>query len=206
MEFIKVFVAPILDFWSPHCGKKNNLLETASTTQMFEKIFPYSKKSFMLDLVVYSVAAAIIILLLVYVARLDTLSTAVGTLIMAAILIVFGVSPLLTDHEVVGDRIVLRQGWYFRASIQIGSVKKIEHLEKGPLRTGVFFLVLQPTLYITSKRHDLVMLELREKRRFGWALGKRADKIVFDVTEPDRFFRTIEERRGLIPSSQGRSS
>ncbi|MGD0057592.1 MAG: hypothetical protein ABSB83_07075 [Methanomassiliicoccales archaeon] len=164
------------------------------------KSFAYSKKSLSLDFLIFAIAAVIVLTLLSITAKLDIPSMTVGATIVVITLVVLGASPLFTAHEIMGDRLILRQGWYFKAEIPLRNIKKIEMVERGPLRTGVFFRLLQPTLFVTSKRYDLVALELKEKQRFGWALGKKANKILFDVLEPDRFLRTVEElRRSLSP-------
>jgi membrane protein YdbS with pleckstrin-like domain len=167
---------------------------------MLVKSFAYSRKSFSMDFIIISMSAIIIIALLAFTANLDTLSIIAGVLVVAVVLLVLGVSPLLTEHQILGDKIVLRQGWYFKAEIPIKNIKRIEMVERGPLRTGVFFRLFQSTLFVTSKRYDLIMLELKEKRRFGWALGKKADKIMFDVLKSERFLRAIEDiRTSLSP-------
>lgn len=167
---------------------------------MLVKSFAYSRKSFSLDFIIFAIAAVIILALLAITAKLDLLSIAIGAAVVAVALLVLGASPLFTKHEIIGDKLMLRQGWYFKAEIPFKNVKKIEMVERGPLRTGVFFRLFQSTLFVTSKRYDLIMLELKEKQRFGWALGKKANKIMFDVLEPDRFLRTVEElRKSLSP-------
>jgi len=167
---------------------------------MIVKNFAYSRRSLSLDFIVFAVSAAIILVLLFATSKLDILSIAVGAAVIVAALVILGVSPLLTTHEIAGDRLILRQGWYFKAEVPLRNIKKIEMVERGPFRTGVFFRLFQSTLFVTSKRHDLVAIELREKQRFGWALGKKADKILFDVLEPDRFLRIVDElRKSLSP-------
>ena len=167
---------------------------------MLEKSFAYSKKSLSLDFLISAIAAVSFLALLSITAKLDVLSIAVGSTVVAIALVVLGASPLFTTHDIKGDRLVLRQGWYFKAEIPLRNIERIGIVERGPLRTGVFFRLFQSTLFVTSKRYDLITLELKEKQRFGWALGKKADKIIFDVLEPDRFLRTVEElRRSLSP-------
>lgn len=167
---------------------------------MLVKSFAYSRKSLSLDLLIFVVAAVIVLILLLVTAHLDFVLVLVGAGVIIATLIILGISPLLTTHDIIGDKLVLRQGWYFKAEIPIKNIKKVGMVERGPFRTGVFFRLFQSTLFVTSKRYDLVSIELREKQRFGWALGKKADKIMFDVLEPDRFLRTVDElRRSLSP-------
>jgi hypothetical protein len=116
-----------------------------------------------------------------------------------AILAVMGISPLLTSHEVGDGTLVLRQGWYFRAEVPIKDIRIVARIDRGPARTGVFFKLLDATLYVTSRRDDLIEARLRSKRTFGWALGKRADRVVFDAENALAMVQAIKDDGSFTP-------
>jgi len=63
----------------------------------------------------------------------------------------------------------------------------------------VFFKLLDATLYVTSRRDDLIEARLRSKRTFGWALGKRADRVVFDAENALAMVQAIKDDGSFTP-------
>jgi len=159
-----------------------NMPEAHSHVEMSSEIFPYNKRAFVVNLIFIMVFVVLSLFIFTQVA-LDVVSLSILLAIEALTLIILGVSPLITGHEIRDDVLILRQGWYFRAEIPLEQVAKVVKMERGPKRTGVFFRFRQSTIYVTTQSHDLLRLELKKKRRFGWVLGKMADKVVFDTTE-----------------------
>jgi len=130
---------------------------------------------------------------------IDPFFLAIILLLELALFLVLGLSPLFTEHELLDDVLVLRQGLYFRAQVPIGEIRKVSRLIKGPARTGVFFRLLSSTLFVTTRRTDLIEVELQRKRTFGWALGKKADRIVFDVEETNALIKLLEGSGSFSP-------
>lgn len=153
--------------------------------------FPYSRRAFVTNLVFILAVMAATISILALVST-DIIYIAVILALEALLLVFMGISPLLTEHEIVGGVLVLRQGWYFKASIPLKDVLKVERLDRGPMRIGVFFRLLSSTLYVTSRRWDLIELELKNRQKFGWALGKKADHVVFDAEDVNRAIEAIK--------------
>ncbi|MCQ5376329.1 MAG: hypothetical protein NO474_07015 [Methanomassiliicoccales archaeon] len=122
------------------------------------------------------------------------------------ILFLFGITPLLTYHEILDDQLFLRIGWIFRASIPLSKIERVERIERGPIRTGVFFRLSRPELFITSRRYNLIGIKLREKQRFPWALWKKADKIIFDVVDTNTLVNLLETRLKSIRANRVRES
>jgi len=118
-------------------------------------------------------------------------SIVIAALISTVVIVVTGLSPFLVSHELNERYLVLRQGWYFRAEIPVEDIKRIHAVEDGPVRTGVFFDILGTALYVTTQRHNLLLLDLREKRRFGWALGKKADRVYFDTLDKNLLLKKL---------------
>jgi len=129
----------------------------------------------------------------------------IAILVSAALLIVLGVSPFLTHHTLSDTDIQLRQGWYFRAVIPLSNIERIQVVERGPMRTGVFFEVVGKALYVTTQRGDLILLSLRQPQRFGFAWGKRAGRVYFDTIDKNVVLRRMAEK-ALTPANQDRWS
>jgi len=122
--------------------------------------------------------------------------------VVAAYVIVFGMSPLLTEHWLTRSRLILRQGWYFRAVIPFSDIDSIEPADRtGPLRAplGIHRPLGQPALFVTGGRTNLVTLRLRRSIRFWQSFGLAVREIVFDVVDRPRFLQAFEERRALLP-------
>lgn len=115
------------------------------------------------------------------------------------VFVIMGISPLLTSHEAGDGMLVLRQGWYFRAEMPVSDIRSVARIERGPTRTGVFFRLLDATLYVTSRRDDLIEVRLKSKRPFVWALGKRADRVVFDVENITAMIQAIKDDGSFAP-------
>jgi membrane protein YdbS with pleckstrin-like domain len=164
----------------------------------------YSKTTFLPPLLLLSMAAVFLVAMANVLMSLDLVATVFAGVVAFILVLFVGVSPFLASHEIAQGSIILRQGWLFKAKIPLSEVSRIEEVENGPLRTGVFFELRGSSLYVTTQRHRLIMLRLRNPRRFGYALGKRADRVYFDTTEHTRAVRALSEM--LTPASPARAS
>lgn len=160
--------------------------------------FPYSRRSFVQNMVFVGAIIPVTLALFIMVST-DTLYLMIVLALEGVVFATLGVSPLLTSHELAEGVLILRQGWYFRAEVPISDIRSAERLERGPARTGVFFRLLTATLFVTSRRTDLIELQLRRKRPFRWALGKKADRVVFDVEETDAMLRALKSDASFAP-------
>lgn len=125
--------------------------------------------------------------------------------VIAAYALLFVVSPLLTEHWMTRSRLVLRQGWYFRAVIpfsDIESVARSEEASRTRVPLGIHRPLGQPALFVTGGRTNLIALRLRRPRKFWQAFGLTATEIIFDVDDPEGFVRAFEERRASLPPVQ----
>jgi hypothetical protein len=107
-------------------------------------------------------------------------------------LVVFAISPLLTTHVLTGARLLIRQGWYFRVTIPLKEIEDIDPLEQG--RPGLSSSVFRYRLYVTSSDYNMVLIKLKESRRFVSILGKMVKEVVINLDEKDRFLREIMAR------------
>jgi hypothetical protein len=127
-----------------------------------------------------------------------------GVLALAAFL--YAVSPLLAEHWLTRSRLILRQGWYFRAIIPLSEIQDAGPAEVGSPALGIHRPLGQPTLYVTGSRNGLVVVRLVSPRRFWQSFGLSASEIVFDVAEREVFLRALEERRSLLAPVEAESA
>jgi membrane protein YdbS with pleckstrin-like domain len=158
--------------------------------------YPYSKQAFLPNLLLL-LALTVIALLLTSSTSVDpALGAAVMLLLLAAVL-VLGVSPILTSHELLDDALVLRQGWYFRAVIPLSNILGADLVEFGPRKVGVSFRLAGPVVSVTTRKHNVIELTLRRPQSFAWAMGKRADHVIFDAVDDRRLLENL--RRSFSP-------
>ena len=167
-------------------------------------ILRYRKTTFFPTLVLLSIALTFlnIFLGLTFFQEMEVLTVAIIASI--ALLLVLGISPFLTHHSIDDMDLQLRQGWYFKAIIPLTNIERAQVVERGPMRTGIFFEVTGRSLYVTTQRNDLILVTLRNPQRFGFAWGKRADKVYFDTLDKNLLLRRLADKF-LIPSNQGQS-
>lgn len=152
--------------------------------------YPYSKRAFLPNLVLLAALLATASVL-VLITPVDLFLGAAVLAVLVLALLVLGVSPYLTAHELSDDTLVLRQGWYFRAEIPRGNIKAAQVQERGPRKVGISFRMASPVVQVTTRRRGVIELELRRPQAFRWALGKRADRVVFDALDPDRLLARL---------------
>jgi hypothetical protein len=164
----------------------------------------YNKGVFLAPLILLLVGMIFLNLFVSLSFGFDVVSTTMAALISTILVLVIGASPILTNHALTENDLVLRQGWYFRSIIPRDEILSINVLEKGPRRTGVFFDFRGTSLYVTTQRHNLIRLTLNHPRRFNWALWKKTDQIVFDSLDQRMFLKAMEAKTKITPASPGR--
>ncbi len=163
--------------------------------------FPAGRTLVLSRLVAFVLAFAIVGVLLATAPQLPLLPAAALLAILALAMLLFAVSPLVSQHWLTRSRLILRQGWYFRAILPFSDIESlIAADETMPLRVplGIHRPMGQPTLYVTSGRTGLLVARLKSPRRFWSSFGLEASEIVFDVADRAAFLRAFEERRALL--------
>ena len=112
-------------------------------------------------------------------------------------ILVWGLSPLLTTHWLTTTRLVLRQGWYFRAAIPIREIESVTKYD-GDAPLGLGAPLGRRRLYATGSKVGLLSVKLRRPRRFWAVLGAEVDEIVFDVDSPDAFLDAFGGRQASL--------
>jgi hypothetical protein len=120
-------------------------------------------------------------------------------------LLIFGISPLFTEHWLTRSRLILRQGWYFRTILpfaEIESLRPSEDVSRTRAPLGIHRPLGQPSLYVLGGHTGVVVARLLSPRRFWQAFGLPADEIVFDVIDRAAFLQAAAERRGSLAPVQ----
>jgi hypothetical protein len=147
-------------------------------------------------LVVGTVALLVIIVALT--PTFPGLTVALFGVVLGSYFLLFTISPLLTQHWITRSRLILRQGWYFRAVIpfsEIESIAEADDASRARVPLGIHRPLGQPSLFVTGGRTGLVSVRLRHPRRFWQAFGLSATEIIFDVIDRDGFLAAFGERQ-----------
>lgn len=156
----------------------------------------------MIRIVTFAVIAIAIGIAVALSPSFSGLATTLLAIVLALYFVLSGVSPFLTEHWITKSRIILRQGWYFRAIVPFSDIIRVSAADEiGRLRVplGIHRPFGQPVLFVTGGRTNLVSIQLREPRKFWQAFGLTVKEIVFDVDDRPRFLAAFEERRQSLP-------
>ncbi len=154
--------------------------------------FPYGRQQFAINLLLLLILLVLLPLMLLSVGEVDAVIMVGFSLLVLALLAIFGISPMLTAHEIDGDRLILRQGLQFKAVIPMRNIRDMRRVDAGPRRTGTWARTFGSTLYVTTRRYDLIQVRLKERQRFPWAMWKEADVVVFDTIDNLHLIRKME--------------
>lgn len=111
-------------------------------------------------------------------------------------LLIFSIMPIMARHEISDEYLLISQGLLFRKKIEWSNIEEITTLDDERMSSGVYASVRRPRVIVTSRRFNLILIRLREKERFGFALGKLADEIIIDVRDTERFVAEVKEHLG----------
>lgn len=162
--------------------------------------FAYGRSLVWARLLILGESAAVVTFLLILLGSVPIAYVAILAAVHVVAFVVFVLSPLLTQHWLTRSRLVLRQGWYFRAVIPLTSIESIAPVEERPRRVplGIHRRLGHPALYVTGGLTGLVEVRLSEPRRFLQAFGLAATAVRFDVVDRPGFLAAFEERMGLF--------
>jgi len=149
--------------------------------------FLYDRRPATINMVIWFIAAVWLMVLLVLIPEeISPLIVLTGVALTASVLVV-GVSPLLTKHEIADGKIMLRQGWHLRFTVPLEHVKRLQRLERIEVKEGVLMDLFNRTLVMTDSKTNGIRLEMKEGVRVPSAFWKKVDVVIFDVVNPDRF-------------------
>lgn len=119
--------------------------------------------------------------------------------IFLSMLLVLGISPLLTNHTLTNRRLIVRQGWHLKIEIMLGDIEGIEPMEGG--LKGFVGAPGRNALYVTSTKFDQVSIRLKKPIRLIYALGKLIDEIIICVENRNVFMGDLNEAVQSLQSS-----
>jgi len=153
--------------------------------------FERDRRPAIINLVIWIIAAVWLMVILAYLPHERLLFIVIVGAILVITVVVIGVSPLLTRHEVVDCNIVIRQGWHYKLVIPVDRVKRLQRLERIEAKEGILLDAFNRTLVMTDSKVNGIRLEIKEPVRVPAAFWKKVDVVIFDVTDPDRFVAEV---------------
>jgi hypothetical protein len=103
-------------------------------------------------------------------------------------------SPMMTQHEITGEGIVLRQGLLFWAEFSFGEIEAVELSQARLWALGFFPAGARGRIVLANGNRNLVSIKLKARRRFGMLLLQSASEIIIDLEKPDDFVKHSNEK------------
>ncbi len=157
--------------------------------------FEHDHRSLTINLALYAIVAVWLMALLALLPGMRPIYLLLVGSVLAIAVLVVGLSPLLTPHEVTEGLIILRHGWHHRLVVPVARVKRLERLDRIEAKEGVLMDAFNRILVMTDGKANGLRLELKEAVRVPSALWKKVDTVIFDVDEPDRFIAEVDKAR-----------
>jgi hypothetical protein len=112
-----------------------------------------------------------------------------AALFLAGILVV-GISPMMTAHEVTGEGIRLRQGLVLSRFIAFEDIAELKRVSRSLLRLGLP-LANRRQIVLAGGPRGLVLIVLKRRQRFGSLLFRSSHEILIDLIRPDEFLEAV---------------
>ncbi len=170
-------------------------MPTASPRKRRE--FAYGHGFFLQRLLLFTALAAFVLIVLAFQLAAPAVWIAGFAVLFLLYIVIWGISPLFTNHWLTTTRLILRQGWYFRGAFTLREIESVAKLD-GDAPLGIRAQVRRRRLYVTGSKVGLLALKLRRPRRFWAVLGAEAEEIVFDVDSPDAFLEAFSGRMASL--------
>lgn len=104
--------------------------------------------------------------------------------------------PVFTDHRLVGDELILRQGLHFSARIDVEDIVSVRPVNGWPFGIGVRTNLGSSRVWVITGARNLVEIALSrpaDARLMGFTLRGR-DRIIINLADPDRFLTIVSGR------------
>jgi len=156
-------------------------------------MFEHDRRPAIVNLVIWIIVAVWLLVLLSFLPEEPLLFVAVVGVVLAVAVLVIGVSPLLTPHEIVDGKILIRQGWHSHMEVPLDQVQRVQRLERIKAKEGVLLDAFNKTLVLTGTKTNGVRIELKKEVRVPSAFWKKVKVVIFDVNDPERFITEMEK-------------
>jgi hypothetical protein len=156
-------------------------------------IFEHDRRPAIVNLVIWIIVTIWLLILLSFLPEEPLLFIAVVGAAMAVAVLVIGVSPLLTPHEIVDGKIFIRQGWHSHMDVPLDQVERVQRLEEIKVKEGVILDAFNKTLVLTGSKVNGIRIDLKKEVRVPSSFWKKVKVVIFDVDDPARFVAEIEK-------------
>jgi len=128
-------------------------------------------------------------------AGISDFTVVITFIVFGAIILLLGVSPLLTAHEIGSNHLTIRQGWYFQAEIPLKLISHAEPAQGRNFGLGVRCIKKLRKLYVLTSDRRMVSVALSTEI-FVRVLGSRKiiGEIIINVNDPAGFVAAINKR------------
>lgn len=117
---------------------------------------------------------------------------ALAVITIFAIVLFFGISPLLTSHEITGNFLILRQGWYFNRAIPLKYVDNADHFSGKTYGLSIKYRPHLRRLYVLTDERNKIILTMRDDVYIKIFLRRNAVReIVINVNNTKTFIDKI---------------
>ncbi|MCG7844904.1 MAG: hypothetical protein MIO90_05685 [Methanomassiliicoccales archaeon] len=155
-------------------------------------IFEHDRRPAIVNLMIWIIMAIWLLVLLSFLPEQPLLFIAVIGVVLAITILVVGVSPLLTPHEILDGKMHIRQGWHSHMNVPLDQVQRVQRLERIEATEGVLLDAFNRTLVLTGSKVNGVQIDLKNEVRVPSAFWKRVKVVIFDVDDPERFIAEFE--------------
>jgi hypothetical protein len=156
-------------------------------------IFEHDRRPAMVNLVIWVIAAVWLLILLAFLPEERLLFITLLGGVLAVTVLIIGVSPLITPHEVADGRVTIRQGWHSRMVIPVDQIQRIQRLDRIEAKEGVLLDAFNRTLVMTDSKVNGIRLELKGEVRVPSVFWKRVKVVIFDLDDPERFIAEVSK-------------
>lgn len=158
-------------------------------------MYEHDRRPAMVNLAIWIVIAIWLLVLLFILPERPLLFMTAIAAILAITVLVIGVSPLLTPHEIADGVVHIRQGWHSHMDFKLDQVRNVQRLNVIKMKEGVLLDAFNRTLVLTGSKVNGVRIDLKYEMRVPSAFWKKVKVVIFDVDDPDRFIAEIEGAR-----------
>lgn len=156
-------------------------------------LFEHDRRPAIVNLVIWIIVAGWLLVLLSFLPEEPLMFVAIVGVVLAVAVLVIGVSPLLTPHEIVNGKIFIRQGWHSHMDVSMDQVQRVQRLEEIKVKEGVILDAFNKTLVLTGSKTNGMRIDLKNEVRVPSAFWKKVKVVIFDVNDQTRFIAEIEK-------------
>jgi len=156
--------------------------------------FPYPRRQFLIRAINLLVMLVVFFIFTLTLSDLGWLWPSLFFIIFLITIIITTITPLLTAHEVGPEGLILRQGLLFKACFAYAELEGVEKQEESMWALGMPVSRSRGRITIASGNRGLVLIKLKQSKRFHSLLYRSGNELVIDLVSPERFIEEVNER------------